>query len=171
MKKTIIKNALHTLLGLGILMSRFVGLPFNVSLVGTFGFFGPRNVLLFFIPVVVFDMLHPAGMYPGMMWTYLGFLCYFAMGWLAKGKYLRQAALVPVASVGFFLFSNFGSFLTLYPKTFAGLQLCYTNAIPFFKATLFGDVVFGYSFIASHALGTYMWRKYKEREKEELVMM
>ncbi|MEK6565109.1 MAG: DUF6580 family putative transport protein [Bacteroidota bacterium] len=50
------------------------------------------------------------------------------------------------SSVLFFIVTNFGVWAmdgaTLYPKTLAGLIECYTLAIPFFRNTLFGDVLY-----------------------------
>ncbi len=50
------------------------------------------------------------------------------------------------SSVLFFIVTNFGVWAmdgaTLYPKTLAGLIECYTLAIPFFRNTLLGDLVY-----------------------------
>lgn len=48
------------------------------------------------------------------------------------------------SSTLFFLATNFAVWATAdwYPKTWAGLQLCYTLAIPFFRNTMLGDLVF-----------------------------
>ena len=49
------------------------------------------------------------------------------------------------SSVLFFIVTNFGVWAmdgTLYPKTLAGLIECYTLAIPFFRNTVFGDVLY-----------------------------
>ena len=50
------------------------------------------------------------------------------------------------SSVLFFIVTNFGVWATggatLYPKTLDGLMECYTLAIPFFRNTLFGDLVY-----------------------------
>lgn len=41
-----------------------------------------------------------------------------------------------LSSVLFFVVTNFGAFLSLYPHTWAGLQQCYILAIPFFRSSL-----------------------------------
>jgi hypothetical protein len=48
------------------------------------------------------------------------------------------------ASLFFFIATNFGVWLEgrLYPLTAEGLVSCYYNAIPFFRNTLLGDLVF-----------------------------
>jgi hypothetical protein len=47
-------------------------------------------------------------------------------------------------SVSFYLLSNFAvwSAYDMYPKTLSGLMTCYAMAIPFFRGTLVGDLVF-----------------------------
>jgi len=58
-------------------------------------------------------------------------------------------------SVQFFLVTNFGLWLTggLYTMDMAGLTTCFIAAIPFFGATLAGDLVFsGLLFTAHHFL-------------------
>jgi hypothetical protein len=48
------------------------------------------------------------------------------------------------SSVSFFLLSNFAVWaaLNLYPKTLSGLVTCYAMAVPYFRGTLTGDLVF-----------------------------
>jgi Family of unknown function (DUF6580) len=48
------------------------------------------------------------------------------------------------SSVAFYLLSNFAVWASfnMYPKTLAGLMTCYTLAIPFFKPSLIGDLLF-----------------------------
>lgn len=56
-----------------------------------------------------------------------------------------------VSSIIFFVVTNFGVWLTgggwFYPKTFDGLLECYTMAIPFFRNSLAGDIVYTAAFI------------------------
>ena len=47
-----------------------------------------------------------------------------------------------LGSVIFFIVSNFGAFLELYPKNLAGLSAAYMAGIPFFKNTLAGDILY-----------------------------
>ena len=46
------------------------------------------------------------------------------------------------SAVLFFVVTNFGAFLTLYPHTWAGLQQCYILAIPFFRSTLVSSLAY-----------------------------
>lgn len=47
-----------------------------------------------------------------------------------------------LCSCAFFLISNFGSYLQLYPQNTTGLIAAYTAGLPFFRNTLFGDLVY-----------------------------
>ena len=49
-----------------------------------------------------------------------------------------------IASVSFYLLSNFAVWAAyeMYPKTLSGLMTCYAMAIPFFRGTLEGDLMF-----------------------------
>ncbi|MEZ5024435.1 MAG: DUF6580 family putative transport protein [Chitinophagales bacterium] len=62
-------------------------------------------------------------------------------------------------SMLFYLVSNFGVWLmgTMYTKTFAGLMECYAAGIPFYRGTLFGDVI--YSAILFGAFGLILQSK------------
>jgi hypothetical protein len=59
-----------------------------------------------------------------------------------KPQWIMASALA--ASVSFYLLSNFAVWAAydMYPKTFSGLMTCYAMAIPFFRGTLVGDLVF-----------------------------
>ena len=52
-----------------------------------------------------------------------------------------------LCSVIFFIISNFGVWIIGYPKTFEGFISCYIMALPFFKNTLIGTVVYSYLFL------------------------
>jgi hypothetical protein len=47
-----------------------------------------------------------------------------------------------LSSVAFFIITNFGTFLERYPQNITGLTAAYTAAIPFFKNTMLGDLVY-----------------------------
>ena len=58
---------------------------------------------------------------------------------------LRIGGTSLLSSILFFVVSNFAvwaSYRTLYPATVQGLAACYVAAIPFFRNTLAGDMVF-----------------------------
>jgi len=61
-----------------------------------------------------------------------------------NAKPLRIILAALASSVSFFLFSNFMVWAagTMYPRTFGGLMTCYTLAVPFFRHTAEGDLLF-----------------------------
>jgi hypothetical protein len=70
---------------------------------------------------------------------------------------MRIAGAALASSTVFFIATNFAvwAFSPMYEKTFAGLALCYTMAIPFFQNTIAGDmmwsgIVFGVYFALRH---------------------
>lgn len=131
---------------LGILVVR-IGkiLPANFSPLGSFGFFS-GNPLLFFLSILIFDYFF-GGFYLGQSWVYLAFSIYPLLGYLSRGKIKRQVFLIPLASLLFFVISNFGVWLNWYPRTTEGLVHCYLLALPFYGRTLLGDLSFGYGYL------------------------
>jgi hypothetical protein len=67
---------------------------------------------------------------------------------------LRVGAASLAASISFFVVSNLCVFLVwnMYPKTLAGLVTCYSLAVPFFRNTVGGDLIFTAAFFAIPAL-------------------
>jgi len=151
LKPLAIKSWIKPILIVGLVyISRFGFLPPNLSPVGSLGFFS-KSILPLLLVTLGFDLLF-GGHYTGFLWTYAGFAMYFVVGlvarktnWFGKDKGLvkRQIVLLPLASFLFFLLSNFGVWLSWYPRTMEGLFTCYTMALPFYKNTLMGDLVFG----------------------------
>lgn len=66
-----------------------------------------------------------------------------------------------LASVLFFLITNFAvwAFGNMYTHSLAGLTQCYTMAIPFFKNTLLGDLLYTGVLVGSFELLTYSLRR------------
>jgi hypothetical protein len=75
--------------------------------------------------------------------TYSGFILLPLLGEkFAAWGFAKKIALVFSASLGFWLWTNFGVWVTggSYPFTFSGLIACYLAAIPFLKSSLAGDL-------------------------------
>lgn len=144
MKKSAKQNFKSITTATAVFISRLGYLPANVSPLGSFGFFG-KNKWLFFATIILFDWL-VGGFYPGFWVTYLGFAMYPLLGKLAGDTRLKLI-LLPLASFSFFLISNFGVWWYWYPHTLSGLTTCYLLAVPFYKKTLIGDLVFGYGYL------------------------
>jgi hypothetical protein len=75
-----------------------------------------------------------------------------------------------LGSVVFFVVTNFGVWLTgggwNYPKTLQGLVECYGMAIPFFRGTVLGDLVYVGLLFGMFELAEYLAREYKKRAAE-----
>jgi hypothetical protein len=153
MKKSNFKTYLG---GLGAFISRQGFLPANFSPLGSFGFFS-NNFKVYFASIILFDLL-VGGFYKGNLFTYAGFAGYSLMGRLAKNNHTKQAIYLPIASLAFFILSNFGSWYFWYPHTLTGLLTCYIAALPFYKNTLLSDLLFGYG---------YLWYKQYLKNKQE----
>lgn len=151
-KKFYQSKLVHSVL---VLISRWVVIMPNFSLVGAYGFSG-QNFLGFYGGILIFDWLR-SGFYPGFIFTHLGFFGYYLFGRLSlslsrrfKNKNLgikQPIALLSLASLWFFLVSNFGVWLYWYPNTLQGLLSCYLAALPFYRNTLLGDLFFGSLFV------------------------
>jgi hypothetical protein len=62
-----------------------------------------------------------------------------------------------VASILFFVVTNFATWCVsdLYEATAAGLVRCFVQAIPFFRYTLTGDLLFATALFGSYAIGLH----------------
>lgn len=84
--------------------------------------------------------------WPVMVSVYLSIILAFAIGWFLKER-LRWYNVVGaslISSVVFFLLTNFAvwAFFSWYPHTWSGLISCFTLALPFFRNTVAGDLIY-----------------------------
>jgi hypothetical protein len=91
------------------------------------------------------------GFHANMPFVYAGYLAMAAFGWLIRERrtFLPAAGAALAGAVVFFIISNFGYWLLSpdsgpfsFPKTAGGLLACYLAAVPFFPATLAGDLIY-----------------------------
>ena len=92
--------------------------------------------------------------------VYGSFLAYGALGLLVSQKKNPLAIIAGTfgGALMFFFITNFGvwAFSSLYEKSFAGLMNAYLLAIPFFRATLLGDLFYtGLFFGAYEVISRY----------------
>ena len=84
--------------------------------------------------------------YEGWYWQYGAYLLLSCVGMVLKNRVSGSTVVTSslVSSLIFFFVTNFGVWAStnLYPRTLDGLALCFTAAVPFFGATLFGDLLF-----------------------------
>ncbi len=64
----------------------------------------------------------------------------------------RSLGMSFVSAVLFFVITNFGSWLVMYPKTLAGFSQCYIVAIPFFRAAVFSTLMYSCILWATYQL-------------------
>ena len=98
--------------------------------------------------VFINNFIYPSGsfvlMYKGSIWTYSGFIIYAVAGHYAKSGSKSIMALI-AGSVGFFLLSNLGVFLSeysLFPRTISGLVATYAAGLPFYAPELISTALF-----------------------------
>jgi hypothetical protein len=91
--------------------------------------------------------------------TWLVWPTFLLVTWIGRGIRDSEGPFpVFLASVGgsvlFFVVSNLGVFFVddLYPKTWAGLAECFTMALPFFRNSFAGDMVYTVVLFALFAL-------------------
>ena len=102
----------------------------------------------FIVPIAaMFISDYFIGFYPDMAWIYASFIAIGCIGlWLRNHPGVAQTfASTLVGSLLFFIVTNFGVWISSqvsYPHTAAGLVQCYVAAIPFFRNTILGDIVY-----------------------------
>ncbi|MDB9820652.1 hypothetical protein OAC32_01115 [bacterium] len=132
----------------------------NFTAMGALAFMGAsqsrnlfKTIALSFAVLMASDLLinnliYPSGsfvlMYKGSIWTYAGFIVYAVAGHYAKSGAKGIVALI-AGSVGFFLLSNLGVFLSefsLFPRTTSGLVATYVAGLPFYAPELISTALF-----------------------------
>ncbi|MCP4257952.1 MAG: hypothetical protein GY774_10555 [Planctomycetes bacterium] len=161
---------------LGIILSagamRLVPHPPNITPIAAMALFGgvhfasKRTALLVPLAAMYLSDLalgfffYDFGFFHGFMpFVYTSFVVTVCLGFLVRRR-LTPLAVTGAALMGsvlFFIVTNFGAWLVsnLYPKTLAGLAGCYVAAIPFFRNTLAGDVVYTFVLFGGFALAQH----------------
>ena len=114
--------------------------------------------------MVISDLI--IGFYPMMVLTWGSIVLISVLGlWLKERKNFVTILGGSIASaVIFFIVSNFGAWLSLYPHTMNGLQQCYILAVPFFRSTLVSTAVYslvfyvGYEWLLKRCQGSALAR-------------
>ena len=153
-------------IAIGIL-TRLVPHPANVTAVGaTALFFGAKygikkGLFVTFLTMIATDMV--LGMHPT-MWATYGSLCiavFLGKTFAAKKSGTWIVGTTIVSSVIFFLITNFAVWLIpngMYAKTVSGLIECYVMAIPFFRNSLFGDMLYSGLFFGGWEI-IHVWKQ------------
>ena len=106
------------------------------------------------------------GLHQVIAFTWLSFAAIGLLGrWVAyrpsTGRILSASL---VASVGFFLVTNFGVWWLgdggrMYPRTLEGLWTCYVAALPFFRNSLIGDLAYTAGFFGLYRMASHEPRR------------
>ncbi len=149
-------------------MARLMPHPPNMTPIGAMALFGgaflPNRRLAYALPLVAMllsDIVLGLTVYGKAMLTsqpivYTCLLATVAMGKLIRDRrsVLNVGAVTLASSFLFFGVTNLAVWASgsLYPRTFAGLMVCYTAAIPFFRNSLIGDMAFTATLFGGFAL-------------------
>ena len=102
------------------------------------------------------------GFYPGIAFTWAGFLLVALFGMLLRRMGLAGRIVIGGAASGvlFFVVSNFGVWLTsgMYVHAFDGLVQCYAMALPFFRVSLIADLFYSAVIFGLYELVLYAVR-------------
>ncbi len=145
-----------------VAVARLIPHPWNFTPIGGFALFcghaapGWQRYAAPLFAVLVADLV--LGLYHPlvMLAVYTGHLLSAAVGrWMLAGRVHctlgRTAGAAALASLPFFALSNLASWWTLYSHDLAGFSACLVAALPFFQATLLGNVLFGCMFVKGYA--------------------
>ncbi len=87
------------------------------------------------------------------IFTYSGFAAMVFAGSFLRGNLTagRTATFLAGSSLGFWLWTNFGTWLVsgMYPVTGSGLAACYAAGLPFLRNALVGDLAWGMALFLS----------------------
>jgi hypothetical protein len=146
---------------IGVVM-RLLPHPANVAPVGAIALFGGATLskrIGWWLPVIIMAISDCfLGFYSSILFTWFAFLLVGLLG--LSLKHWHSWVRVPFGALAgssiFFLVSNLGVWLVggLYPHTLAGLWQCYTLAIPFFRATIIGDLLYATVFFSAYSIAT-----------------
>ncbi|SMO44993.1 DUF6580 family putative transport protein [Solitalea koreensis] len=152
--------AVVTLIIIAASITRFIPHPPNFTAIGSLALFGGAMysdkrlaIIMPLLAMAISDLFIPSGFLPS---VYFSFACIVLIGFLMRNKVgIANVAVATVTSaVLFFVVSNFFMWYsgTLYPKTNAGLMVCYVAAIPFFWNMLAGTAFFSALFFGGFYL-------------------
>ncbi len=148
-------------------IARLVPHPANFTPVAAMAIFAgavlPNRSWALYLPLmvmVVSDLIigtHSLILFTWGSFVIIGLLSHLLLRSYSVGRVVGMSVL---ASVLFFVVTNFGVWLEgrLYAQTFEGLIQCYVNALPFFRNTLLGDLVYTGMLFGVYELGYRGWR-------------
>jgi len=113
------------------------------------------------------------GYYPILFFVYGSFIAIGLIGlWLKSHKRpFPVLGATLFSSLLFFVVTNFGVWIMgpeMYPKTWGGLVECFVAAIPFFRNTVLGDLVYTGVLFGIFELITYLARNSAETQQQSI---
>ncbi len=149
-------------------MARLMPHPPNMTPIAAMALFGgaflPNRRLAYALPlaamllsdIVLCMTLYGKAMLASQPIVYACLLGTVAMGKLIRDRrsVLNVGAVTLASSFLFYVLTNLAVWASgsLYPRTLAGLMVCYTAAIPFFRNSLIGDMAFTATLFGGFAL-------------------
>lgn len=143
---------------------RVVPHPPNYAPVGATAVFAGRTMPpLFGVGLVVLGMflgdaalawMHGYPLVSGVTpFVYGGFVAQWSLGRVLRRRRFGAVIAALLGSIAFFMLSNFGVWAAgnFYSHDAAGLSSCFVAAIPFFGATVLGDLIWTLILTAAHA--------------------
>ncbi len=141
--------------------SRLIPHPANFTPIGNLILFNGKKsawkgIALALLAMIISDIFLKFNF--ASIYVYIGFISYALFGQI---KRLHPIFAVMLGSVSFFLISNFGVWTgPWYEHNLSGLVACFVNAIPFYRNTLTGDIVFVVAILAAKKVYNLIKIKY-----------
>lgn len=154
--------------------SRLIPHGANFTPVGAIGIFSAKKLSKLKAAIIVIAIMLTSDIFLGYSrvspYVYAGFLCYILASYLI-GKKLVGYLVAPIAgSLMFFIVSNFGVWLgPWYSHDLSGLSSCFIAAIPFYRNTVIGDIIFTVAVFSLYRLYEILKAKYFKEVKWERV--
>ena len=167
--------AVLLLLTLGII-TRFLPHPANFTAIGAIAMFGglylPKRWAIVgpLLAMFVSDIFIGFYSWPIMLSVYLGFIVMGLIGLFARRNKKISTVIggTLLGSIIFYLLTNFAvwAFGTMYAHNFAGLIQSYTMALPFFKNSLMGDMLYTTVLVGGFELSSIVidWKLQKSKQ-------
>jgi hypothetical protein len=93
--------------------------------------------------------------------VYVSIALAFFIGWYLKNRVKWYGVIFAAlaSSITFFIITNFAvwAFFNWYPHTLSGLISCFALALPFFRNTLIGDLVYAGVFFGAYEFVLYLF--------------
>ena len=103
------------------------------------------------------------GFHSTIFYVYVSFVLITFIGNNIKSLKLQNLFFASIlSSILFFLITNFGVWLagSMYPKTISGLLQSYQMGLPFFRNTVFGDIIYSVSFFYGYQyISNFIYKK------------